>query len=406
MLNIQKKSIYLQLSFSLLIASLITVLFFWVFPTETLTDFSIILMFTVAFIILSRLLSIPIPLNLFLTSLLLVKSVVLLYLYQSGNAMVFPDSHHYLSVLNSIKSSGDISIANVQSISGTLHVGYYYFAYLIESFTGSIYALLIANTFLISVSLLLFYKVITMDFTRRIALYTTIIGAISMNMFLFGSFILKDALVVFLLTLSLYIYKTKKNGLIFALIISMLLSSVRIYSGVAIIAAIIVDKLINKKNKIKKRSKIIFLTLMLIMYFVLTKIPFTNRYITSIQNFYQDYSIVDIILSFPGTFLKFYFSPLPWNLISETSFYTWLIADSALFLLLSIGLALFVLKWFKYKELRNRFWIYLIPIIVHVVPLSLEYGGASDRQRLGVFSILILTLILGIFYKQKKNEEV
>ncbi|MYL47146.1 DUF2079 domain-containing protein [Virgibacillus halodenitrificans] len=330
-------------------------------------------------------------------SLFWLKSAIILYLYNSSNFYIFPDSYNYIKVLNDLIQMDTYNFQIITSAAQTLHVGFYYVYLFIYQLFGNELSILLTNTFFITFSAILFYKIFESRFSYKIAFVTFISFSLSANMFLFGSFILKDPIVVFLIASSLYLYLNKKRTFL-ALIISLFLVSVRIYSGLSIIIAIIIDYLIF--SSLSRRRKILTSIGLLILTLVIVNIPITQNYIGTSTRYLSEISLINVLVVIPISLIKFFFSPLPWNILDPSNIYRFLVIDSIAMLLLSFGLLLFIIKWLKFKELRQKYYIFLIPILIHALALGIEYGGDSTRQRSGVFIFLLATLIIGIFYKK------
>ena len=330
-----------------------------------------------------------------------VKAIILLYLYNNANIYIFPDSHEYIKILNDIIGMDTYDFQLITGAAQTLHVGFYYVYLVIYQVFDNALAILLTNTLFTTLSAILFYKIFKFRFNHKIAFMVFVLFSLSANIFIFGSFILKDPIVMFLIALSLYLY-LNKNRMFFALLISLFLITVRIYSGFAIIAAIIIDYLIFS-NLSRKRKLIAFFALFLFLT-IIFNLPISQGYLGLSTSFLSDMSIFNAILIIPSTLLKFFFSPLPWNIFNNADVYRYLIIDSITMLLLSFSLIVFIFKWFKFKELRRKYYIFLILILVHAFALGVEYGGDSTRQRSGIFVFLLLTFILGIFYKERAEK--
>lgn len=354
-------------------------------------------------LILLRKKKVPISISILILLGFLIKATYSYYLYKT-TISPFPDSFAYLSNLQKIKMS-DLSINSVLSISGTLQFGYNYFMYFIVLVFKTNYSLYLANIFLFSLTGFMFFELIDKDFGRKISVISTIMLLCSTNMFLFTSNILKDSLVIFLIVLSLYIYRLSKYKLL-TIIPILLLFMVRIYAGASVGLAIILNTLIFGNYSLRKKTlgiSIIAVTILI----VLRGYSLSNYYLIIISTFFSGSGLLQTFNSTVMGLFKFYFAPLPWNLISTPDEYLMTFTDSLLALMFSFALVLFILKFLKYKELRKKMWIYLIPIFVHALALGIQYGGDSARQRIGIYGFVILTFVVGLFYKSEKlrNEQ-
>ncbi|SDX79097.1 hypothetical protein [Salimicrobium album] len=325
----------------------------------------------------------------------LVKSMYSYVIYKTITSP-FPDSFNYLSNLEIVRQS-NLSVESLTSIVGSLHFGYYYFMYIISFIFNTNYSLYVANIFLFSFSSLMFYKLLKSDFGESISKITIILFLCSFNMFLFTSNILKDSLVLFLMILSLYIYKQKKYKVL-VLIPAFFLVTVRIYAGASIILAIVFDYLVF--GKLTKKQKVKGVSSAIITSIVLLNLPFATNYLEKINSFLAESSVVELVVYPLVSLVKFYFSPLFWNLIAAPNVYLITFIDSFLALIFSFAVLLFIIKFFKYKDLRSKMYLYVIPIFVHALALGIEYGGDSTRQRVGVYGFIILTFIIGLLYKK------
>lgn len=312
------------------------------------------------------------------------------------NYHIFPDSLKYIEEINIIISSS-MKIEDVILTIGSLHFGYHYFLIIFSLLFNNSFSFIMGNILLFSIGSLLFYKLINIDFGKRIAFITTFLLLISTNMTLFSVNILKDILVMFLIILSLYLYK--KNKIVIPIIICILLFTIRIYAGASLIIALVLDIILIKKIKINKK---IYLLISLVISFVaVSYLSVFDYFFANISTFFSNFSLIEIVLSPIRAILKFYFSPLFWNIINGEEGYIILVFDSLFFLFFSFSLILLIVKLIKYRAMRNKILVYLILIVVHAVALGLEYGGASDRQRIGIFGMLILSYVVGIFYKEE-----
>jgi len=334
------------------------------------------------------------------------SKLVILYAYSLGNdIIIFPDSHNYLLHLNNLISAGDFSISNIQVVASTLHVGHYYSMLIPYFLVGTPESILFFNTLLISISIVLLYKVFLMDFGKRIALFTLVFSSLSLNLTLFGSFILKDSTVIFLGALIIYFLRVKQRPYI-AILLSLALFTVRIYAGFAFLLAVLFEMVFISRKKTSKLFKFLSIAGVSLFFIAILAMPSVSIYFDKSMAYGKGMLEFGVLVTLGKTLSKFFFAPLPWNVILDYSTYTILLFDSVVFLLLSFSILLFLIKFFKDKELRSKMWVFIIPILVHATVLGYEYGGDSTRQRAGVFIFLILIMAVGLFYKHRKKANV
>lgn len=334
--------------------------------------------------------------RLFAIAIYWVKLSVIFFLYSSSNVMIFPDSITYVSQLDALIASGKYDFSSVTQMTGTLHVGFHYLLVPIYKLFGNTASIMFFNALLVSIASVLLHSLVRTRFSSRAAVGTFILFSISTNMFLFGSFILRDGLIVFLTILSLYI-RICYNKMALPILISLLLVSVRIYSGIGLFVALLVDFLLHREMGGKKRIWLISLSL--ISAFILTLSPVSQTYLGAGTRFLTGVAPLQILAILPVTLAKFFFSPLPWNVTNSENVYQSLAFDSIAISLLSFGLVLFIVKFLQSKQLRLKSYLFLVPIMVHALALGIEYDGDSDRQRSGIFAFLIMFLFVGIFHR-------
>lgn len=338
--------------------------------------------------------------------LLLVYLIVLSYFMKviysilTLDEFYFKDSIKYKHEIKIITNS-NMNIDEIINFIGSIQFGYHIIASFLYKIADIDYILVLINIVLSIISSILFYLIVKKDFGDKVALFTLIFSLFSTNILLFSSHILKDVTVLFFISFSLYLYKNNKT--LFAIIIAILLIPIRIYAGIAIILGIIGDILIKKEISGFRKFLLIFITFV-IGLFTLSQ-PISQYFISNISSFLSSYNTIDILISPFDTIFKFYFSPLLWNYSSIDNIYTILLLDSFVMLLLGISLFMFIFKIVIDKTLRSTIIIYFIPVLVHAVALGLEYGGSSDRQRVGVYFILIMFIGIGILYKKTTNLE-
>src|SRR5699024_3639215 len=145
---------------------------------------------------------------------------------------------NYLNNLNVLLDYGKLDFSTISSVVGTIHVGFYYFYLPFYSIVQNELTILFINTLITSISLILLFHIVNKRFNYQISLVTVILGACSMNLYFFGSYILKDPLVLFLTMLSLYFY-IYKNNIYISILISFIIFPFRIYAGASILLAIL-----------------------------------------------------------------------------------------------------------------------------------------------------------------------
>jgi len=333
-------------------------------------------------------------------NLLIIYLIILSYAVKVGysimtaNEFYFKDSIKYKYEINIIANS-DMNIEQIIHFIGSIQFGYHIISSILYKLADTDYILVIVNIILSIFSSLLFYSVIKKDFNEKVAMFTLVFSLFSTNILLFSSHILKDVLVLFFISFSIYLYKNHRIYL--AIFMAILLIPIRIYAGLAIIIAIIFDILII--NKISKIRKVLIFITSSIFLSIFLSLPISRYFIDNINSFISNYSLIDIFISPFSTFIKFYFSPLIWNFNTIDSIYRILLLDSFIMLIISIYLILFILKVLSNKVLLGKLVIYIVPVLVHAIALGLEYDGSADRQRIGVYYILIMFIGIGIFYK-------
>lgn len=321
--------------------------------------------------------------------------IKVVYSIMTLNEFYFKDSIKYRYEIKII-TNNNMTIDEIITFIGSIQFGYHIISSFFYKIADSDYILILTNIILSILSSVLFYKIVKKDFGDKVALFTLIFSLFSTNILLFSSHILKDVTVLFFISLSLYLYKNNKTLL--AIIIAIILIPIRIYAGIAIILGIVSDILI-QKDMSRSRKLVVVLITFGIGIFTLSQ-PVSQYFIKNISSFISNYNFIDILASPFDTIFKFYFSPLIWNYSSIDNVYTILLLDSFIMLMLGISLIMFIFKVVTDKTLRKTLLIYFIPVIVHAIALGLEYGGSSDRQRVGVYFILIMFIGIGILYKR------
>lgn len=403
---IQKKS-FLKISITMLLAVISIIIYLSIIRGANETSLQIFtpLFFIIFFAIIVNRFKIGARLKAIVITMFFAKIVVILIYSMNGDIIIFPDSFNYTLNLDRVISSGDYSLDNLKSIAGTLHVGHYYYMLLPYLIFETPLSIIYTNTLITSLALLLFYRVFQTEFGSKIALFTLIFCSLSLNLLLFGGAILKEPMVIFLIALIFYTVKVRKSHLVIPIILSVLLITVRIYAGGAVLLAVILDALIINNKRSSLGVKFFSLIGIAILIFGLISLPAAQSYLNLSTQYVSELFNIRTITASITSILKFYFAPLPWNVIYNFNIYSILIFDTILFMMLSFSLLLFILKFLKSKTLRKKFMTFFIPIIIHAIVLGHTYDGDSARQRSGIFVFLILTIAIGLFYKNKKKEE-
>lgn len=370
-----------------------------------ITFFLILISFFVYFIGIKNH-QIPFSLASLITISFILKSY---YAYNTYTTMIspFPDSFGYLDNLNkltSFDSSYLLDFGFMEMTVGTSQFFYYYILYFMDTLFDNTFSFYLLNILLGSIALTLLYLIVHKDFGKKIAITTSIVATLSMTISIFTSNILKDSLVLFLTMLIYYLYKVSdKRHLILIVFLIGCLTSTRIYAGLSVLAAIGIDMLLNKHNFKKKISKIIAVSILLLFIFIAFNFSFLSRYMSLGERFISGYSIIDIVTIIPNTLFSFIFEPYPWGVFAGNhTIYSFMQIDSALAMMFSFSLIMFLYKFLKSKELRAKMYFYIFPIIMHSVALGIAYGGGL-RQKIGAISFIILIFVVGLFYKREKQ---
>lgn len=373
--------------------------------TLFLTFFLILMSFFVYLVGIKRQ---PVPLP--LISLIVISFILKSYYAHNTYSTVlspFPDSFGYLDnlrKLTSFDSSYLLDFGFMEMTVGTSQFFYYYVLYFMDFLFDNTFSFYLLNILLGSIALTLLYLIVHKDFGEKIAITTSIVATLSMTLSIFTSNILKDSLVLFLTMLIYYLYKVSdKRHLILIAVLIGCLTSTRIYAGLSVLAAIGIDMLLNKYSFKKKISKIVAVSILLLFIFVAFNFSFLSRYMSLGERFISGYSIIDIVTIIPSTIFSFIFEPYPWGVFAGNhTIYSYMQIDSALALMFSFSLIMFLYKFLKSKELRAKMYFYIFPIIIHSVALGIAYGGGL-RQKIGAFSFIILIYAVGLMYKREKQ---
>lgn len=403
--HLKRKNNYLVLA-SLLFALSVIITFYGTITDRDSASFSVII-FTLIFLILvlrnSK--SLPLSICIFLSINYLIK-VIYAYIMNLSIISPFPDSFAYIKELDNIMRLESIDFISVSHIVGSLHIGYHYLMLITYKLFGTRISLYLINILLFSISAILFYKVVLLDFGKRIAYITSCAVLFSTNMFMFTSHILKDSLVLFLTMLIIYLYKTKpiKRAAILILPCLVLLVMTRIYTGFSIFTALMIDILILNWRNFHLLTRVAAISLLTITVSFFIQSAFYSKYIDISLSFASKFDIFNVLSSFPIAIFKIIFSPLPWNMFNNSSEYNILVVDSTFFMIASIGVVLFIIKYISDRNLRTKMSFYLIPLFIHALVLGLEYDGNSTRQRIAVFFFIILMFFVGFFYKKVEKK--
>lgn len=349
---------------------------------------------------------------LFLINMTFILRIIYAYDIYSSIVSPFPDSFDYIIMLDKAILISKYDFSTISHLAGSLHFGYLYLMIITYKIFNNYFALYLINIMLFNLSCILLYKIIYLDFGKKIAMISTLLGILSMNMLLFTSNILKDSLVLFLALTSLYLYKrfiADSIGikrivlLLLIIIVLMVLLFTRIYTAVAFFLAMLIDYYVNhSKKNLKGKLKYIFILLLLI--FAIMNSSILSLYYVNILHYAKSFSYFNYLLKLPIGIVKIILSPLPWNLLTNKSHYIILTTDSIFLLLFNFYIIFFLKKVIQYKELRNKMYIYIIPILVHSATFGLAYEGNSTRQRIAVFFFIITMYVIGMMYKKEQCE--
>lgn len=377
----------------------------WILLTvnnKIITELVLLSLLLMLFSVFLKLINIGRNIKILSLILFILKFIFLAFYAIKSDIIIFPDSYNYLQNLDEVIISSDYSLSNIQSIAGTLHVGHYYLMLIPYSVLDTAKSIIYFHAFLTSISIVLFYKVFEVLFNKKIALFTLIFSFLSLNLSVFGSFILKDSSVIFLSSLIVYFLKIKQRPYT-AIMISLALFTVRIYAGFSFLVAILFEQMfLRKTSRLFKFGSIIATGL---FFASISTVPLVSIYFEKSLFYAKEMLSFSLLTSTIESISKFYFAPLPWNVISNYDVYSLTLFDSVTFLVLSFSLLAFIIKFLQNKSLRRKMWLFIIPTLIHAVVLGYEYGGDSTRQRIGVFIFLILTLAIGLFYKKETRSD-
>ena len=109
------------------------------------------------------------------------------------------------------------------------------------------------------------------------------------------------------------------------------------------------------------------------------------------------------LLTIMKSTISFFLSPFFWNMTSELTIYTPLLLDSIFFLVFSPLLINFFIHVIFKKSFRRRLYIYLIPIVTHILTLGIAYETGAVRQRIAVYPMVFIFYVLGLPRKKCEN---
>lgn len=366
-----------------------------------INDLASLYIFSAFFLFIIYKSKLPLWLKFFLIMTYIIRVLYSFYNFDN-NIVKFPDTIHYINIIQEMNQFDKITFENITNITGTLHIGYNIVSYFSFKIFGTIYSLYLLNILMFCSSVVLFHEHLVTRFGNKIADGAITLMILSMNMFIFTSNILKDSLVLFLTIFCITLYdrfKTDKKFTVlgFTALCSMLLVMTRIYAGFGVIAGIILDYVFCYKNKnTNKRVKLTFIIMILFCGgFMATN---GNQYYIMAVNYIKKIGISLLIIKNITLYaISMLFSPLPWNMTNEITVYTPTIIDSTFFITFSPVIIMFIFKIYKSKFLRSKFLLYSMPILFHIIALGSSYQTGAIRQRIAVLPFFILTYIIGIY---------
>ncbi len=332
------------------------------------------------------------------------KLVYAFYLY-SNSIILFPDTIGYFRIIDTMFNSDSLSLRSVIRYAGTLHVGYHYVALLVFKAFKTYFAIYMLSIYLFLLSVLMLKTHFTWEFGTSVGTSVFVFLCFSGFMFVFMSNVLKDPLVLFLSSFVLFMYSKfnkNNNALTFILILLGLvhLTLTRIYSGVALALAILVDIIISREIKIST-TQTLFIIIAVLSVFLFT--PLRAHFDMGIR-FVKGISLSpSTLLTIMKSTISFFLSPFFWNMTSELTIYTPLLLDSIFFLVFSPLLINFFIHVIFKKSFRRRLYIYLIPIVTHILTLGIAYETGAVRQRIAVYPMVFIFYVLGLPRKKCEN---
>ncbi len=363
----------------------------------------IVLIFTMlmAYITFNKINSKKLSIILMVSFILTTIFTIIIY---NKNVFRFEDSiRHIVQVLILHNFKNSVNFSDMCQIAGSLHFGFLVYNYIILRLFGSLFALYMTNVFIVKVSIIIFYEHVKKRFNEKIAEYVFLACALSSYYLVFSTDVLKEPLVIFLTILIIQQYDKfldNKYFFISILFLIVFLTMTRIYAGVSVAAGLFIDFIIvkfNEKNKITKDKekniiKPLIIGLILTIILILTE-PIYGKYIIFGINFLKKADLtLQVVLK---SLLSMFFSPLIINYNKMSYVYKPLLIDSTIFLILSPCFLAFIIALIKEKNIREKVMIYIVPIILYVLVMAIEYAASFPRQRSGVYSFLILIYAIG-----------
>ncbi|HWJ76570.1 MAG TPA: hypothetical protein VNR61_00650 [Niallia sp.] len=324
----------------------------------------------------------------------------------------FPDANHFhemaISVIENQFYSGNLGMET--SFGALLYIKiiivpmYLLFGYFAPN-------VILLNIFFTTISFaILYYLTSELSNNNKIALFFTFMLAILYPSFsLFSLILVREPIVVFGLSLLIYImYKTSKNGLEFKdiwiiLLCLFLVIGLRPQNAPIILGVIFLFFIMSEK--ITRPRKLLTIIFFIGLIVVLMETPFL-RFMNSINPDYLSayrYSQVikldaylpdihyqnwiDVFLSVPSLTFYYLLVPFPWV---PSSYFNFLFALDSLFCIFLIFLGL--LGFWKVKKKEKQFsWLIIYLVLVSVISYSLVevYYGGAVRHRMQQLFILI-----------------
>lgn len=239
------------------------------------------------------------------------------------------------------------------------------------------------------IALIIFYKIITLDYKENIAIWSIIFLLIFPTSFFYAS-IYSESLFLLLSLVSFYF--ARKKGWFLAGIMGMLLSTTRLV-GISIFPALLFEYFKYEKNKtLGKFVSILLVPLGLLAYAFYNFQKWGNPlYFIQAQGNFQNNRSVDSVVLLPQTFfryIKILFSIKP-------SIYEWWVA----FFELSFSIFALSLLYIAWKR-KVRFSYILFGLLCFIIPVASGTFTGLPRYIAVIFPIFItLALIKNNFFK-------
>lgn len=244
-------------------------------------------------------------------------------------------------------------------------------------------------SFFFIAGLIVFYRLIRLDYKENVAIWTIIFLLIFPTSFFFAA-IYSESLFLLLSLASLYFARRKKWLL--AGFTGSFLSATRLV-GIAIFPAMLYEYFKNEKNKsLSKLLSILLTPLGLIAYSVYNFQKWGNPfYFIEAQGNFANNRAVDSVVLFPQTIFRY----LKILLTVNPTIYEWWVAFFELSFFV-LALTLFYVAWKK----RIRFSYLLFGILCFIIPASSGTFSGLPRYIAVIFPIFIaLTLIKNKMFK-------